>query len=649
MANAHDAFISYSHQADGELATAIENALERLAKPLLRLRAMDVFRDQTSLTASAALWPSILEHLAGSRWFILLACPASAQSPWCAKEVAWWLENRGVDTLLIVVTDGELCWDPAAPDFDWSATTALSRSLAGKVSDEPLYVDLRWARASEKASQDPRFREEIVSLAAPIRGMARDELDSADRRQLRKNKALVRSLQGGLGVVAVLALWAAGYATVQKRQAIADAVVAKSQAHASQALLNLRAAPLVALGSAIAATDLSALYPEPGVPESAVLWAMGADRPSLRPSPEADVALRQSLVLSRLRAVFQVTAGARVVQIDGSPESSIVVARMSDHSITVLDVESESVVARREPGNERLTAAFLLQSGKHVVIANEDGGVAVWQFESRSERSVGSLPPDKKPSFAITAQRDFVVWRGKTLGSLLALSDGRVTPAKTCPGMASLRAAVSAAGTVFAVQVRSTGEAFELCDVVSGRAKAAIKAATIGIVDVSISPDGRFLATASANDETVRIWDLKTGVERVVLRGHTAVPMRVAFSADSQRVAVGIADGNVSSWRLRENVSRPDQQDEIFLATGADGSIDYIQELMRGRRILTLHSSSAGQYLRLWSGPSDVDATRLGEHTGIYSAAIDVNARKTWLVTADGLTSTGFNGERQVA
>ncbi len=648
MANTHDAFISYSHQADGELATSIESGLERLAKPLLRLRAMDVFRDQTSLTASPALWPSIQEHLAGSKWFILLACPASAQSPWCAKEVTWWLENRGVDTLLIVLTDGELRWDPTASYVDWNATTALSRSVAGKVTQEPLYVDLRWARGSQDASHDPRFREEIVRIAAPIRGMARDELDSADRRQLVKNKALVRGLQGGLSLVALLALWAAAYATVQKRQAIADAVLARAQAHASQALLNARTTPQVALGSAIAATDLSALYPEPGVLESAVLWAMRADPPAMHPPPEADVALRQSIALSRLVAVFRVAEGVYAEQIDGTPETSIVVVRMSNHSITVFDAASESVVARREPGNERLTAAFLMQSGKHALIVNEKGGVAVWQFDSRSERISGSLPPDKKPAFAITPQRDVVVWRGKAGVSLLALSDGTVTQAKACPGMTSLHGAMSAAGSVLAIQNGSTRDAFELCDVMSGRIKGAIKTSTEGLVDVQLSPDGRYLATASANDETVRIWDLKAGAEREVLRGHNAVPMRLAFSADSQRLAVGVADGSISSWRLHEDVSRPNQQDEIFLATGADGSITYIQELMRGRRILTLHSTPVGQFLRLWAGSMDVDATPVGDYTEVHAATIDVNARRTWLVTAGGLSSNGFNEGHQL-
>src|SRR5688500_17380297 len=103
MAHAHDAFISYSHAADGRLAPAFQQSLEKLAKPLLRLRALNVFRDQTSLTASPALWPGIVAHLAVSQWFLLLASPASAASHWCNKEVRWWLDNRSPEKMLVLL------------------------------------------------------------------------------------------------------------------------------------------------------------------------------------------------------------------------------------------------------------------------------------------------------------------------------------------------------------------------------------------------------------------------------------------------------------------------------------------------------------------------------------------------------------------
>ena len=49
----YDAFISYNH-ADLSLAAALQEGLQHLAKPWNRRRAMEVFRDETSLPGQ--LW-----------------------------------------------------------------------------------------------------------------------------------------------------------------------------------------------------------------------------------------------------------------------------------------------------------------------------------------------------------------------------------------------------------------------------------------------------------------------------------------------------------------------------------------------------------------------------------------------------------------
>ena len=82
MATRYDAFISYSHAADGQLAPALQGALHRFAKPWHRRRALHVFRDQTSLGLTPELWPEIERALAASRYFLLLASPKAAASHW---------------------------------------------------------------------------------------------------------------------------------------------------------------------------------------------------------------------------------------------------------------------------------------------------------------------------------------------------------------------------------------------------------------------------------------------------------------------------------------------------------------------------------------------------------------------------------------
>ena len=83
----YDAFISYSHAADGRLAPALQAGLQRLAKPWYKPRALRVFRDDTGLAVNPALWDSIASALEASRFFVVLLSPEAAASPWVNREI----------------------------------------------------------------------------------------------------------------------------------------------------------------------------------------------------------------------------------------------------------------------------------------------------------------------------------------------------------------------------------------------------------------------------------------------------------------------------------------------------------------------------------------------------------------------------------
>ena len=129
----YSAFISYSHAADDRFADALQRALHRFAKPWYKLRALRIFRDQTNLSANPALWPSIEQALGESAFFLLLASPEAARSKWVRREVEHWKTTRPTQTLLLVLTDGELCWDAEHGEFDWDRTTAIPGCLAGYI------------------------------------------------------------------------------------------------------------------------------------------------------------------------------------------------------------------------------------------------------------------------------------------------------------------------------------------------------------------------------------------------------------------------------------------------------------------------------------------------------------------------------------
>ena len=214
-------FISYSHGADGKLAPAVHHALHRIAKPWYRLRTMRIFRDQTNLGASPGLWSSIESALSASEFFLFMASPSAAQSHWVQKEVAWWLTHRSAQTFLILLTEGEILWDEAKAEFDWTVTTALPTQLSKQFTEEPLYTDLRWARTVDQLSvRHSQFRGAILEVASTLLKRPKDELDGDDVQQYRKTRRLAWSGVAALAALFVAAVIAAYLATQQRNLAL---------------------------------------------------------------------------------------------------------------------------------------------------------------------------------------------------------------------------------------------------------------------------------------------------------------------------------------------------------------------------------------------------------------------------------------------
>jgi WD40 repeat protein len=69
------------------------------------------------------------------------------------------------------------------------------------------------------------------------------------------------------------------------------------------------------------------------------------------------------------------------------------------------------------------------------------------------------------------------------------------------------------------------------------------------IRQVALSPDGKYLATASA-DSSVGVHEVATGKRRHLLIGHAGPVRYVAFSPDGQALASAGADKTVRLWEM---------------------------------------------------------------------------------------------------
>jgi len=195
-------FISHASE-DLALAMRVREGLQSFNKSWKSFRATTVYLDETNLPANADIRASIEVALRNSEYFVLLASPAAANSPWVRREIEAFLESNAADRLIIVLASGSLVWLNGLQGVDWERTTALPRDLPARTfAREPKYVDLSWAADAQRLdTANPRFRAEIARLVAGSSGQSLDHLISEDVqkfRAFRRRHMLGNAVRAGL-------------------------------------------------------------------------------------------------------------------------------------------------------------------------------------------------------------------------------------------------------------------------------------------------------------------------------------------------------------------------------------------------------------------------------------------------------------------
>jgi hypothetical protein len=223
------AFISYSRQ-DKKWAEWLAAALERFPIPseLRRLewprtlndrRLQPVFRDQDELPAAANLDGRLREALMSSRFLIVVCSPASASSRWVNAEVAHFLENRGVEDILLLLVDG------TPKSATSNEPEALPQPLLA-LATEPIWIDVG-------KNGEPKSRG-VVRLAAGMLGVGFDELWRRERRRRR------RLLAASIAIIGVILAGSATLFWHQEREAASR--LQRQQEAAQQMLQDQQAA-----------------------------------------------------------------------------------------------------------------------------------------------------------------------------------------------------------------------------------------------------------------------------------------------------------------------------------------------------------------------------------------------------------------------
>jgi WD40 repeat protein len=634
---AYNAFVSYSHTADSALAAALQAALHRFAKPWYKLRALHIFRDQTNLAVNPALWTSIREALDQSLFFILLASPEAAASPWVAKEAEYWIGRNGTAHVLIVLAGGTLRWDAANGCFTPEHTNALPAGLLRSFSEEPLYLDLVWTRGggAPLRMREPRFHEAVLQLAATLHNRPKDELDGADIRSRRQ----VRLVAAG-GLIAILAtlIIAAWQYRLSHKESVQN------------------------LAARLATKSATILADNPDRTREAALLAIESDR--LSPSIEANQALRAAVSLLPAGAQFYAPEDAspeqRIRDIAFSPDGSLLAAVRDNGSTQLIDIKTHQAIGYIGPdetpaahievaadpqdnsldSNSAVSVAFN-STASMVAAGSRDGFAHVWAVsEGRELLRVFLGAPVSQVAFhpkvnqlAIASEDGHV--RIFDVAHAAAIADfrceGKIVSAAYSPA-GDLFAALSSEGPVYLFDAAhfkllrklfaggdaalnlafshdgqrlatAMGSFAFVWDVATGepllKATHAASADTLTteqwIIDAAISGDGKFLAYAAKGDRSAHIWNVTTGRQIFELK-HDSPVAAVSFNADGTKLGTGSYDGTARVWELPsgrelERASHSGGAEVVafspdgnrFAAGGIEGSVS-VSEMRRADR-----------------------------------------------------------------
>jgi WD40 repeat protein len=220
---------------------------------------------------------------------------------------------------------------------------------------------------------------------------------------------------------------------------------------------------------------------------------------------------------------------------------------------------------------------------------------------------------------------------------------------------------VSAGGSEFTPQRNGgkTSAEIKVWDVAAKAERGKLEGHTNKIFAAAFSPDGKTLATGSA-DQTIRLWNVGSMKEQSVLRGHHDAVSSLAWSRDGKLLASASWDRTVKLWdaaRGSELTTLCGTDEELLTvavspngqmvaAGGADWNLR-IWDLRSRRQQAVLRGHRGAVYCAVFSPDGKVLATGSGDETIRLWNADSGAAVKILRGHSSGITSLAFTPDSQ--
>ncbi len=360
----NNAFISYSHSADEKLSQMLQYALEKFAKPWYKVRNLNIFRDNSSLTVSPHLWTSIQNALSDSKYFIYMASPQAAASKWVQKEIKFWMDNKSIDSFIIVVTDGSLKWSDEKKSFLKTDDCCLPEFLLNEFAEEPLYVDMRNLRKQDEPSlNNIPFKNEVLKIAAKLHNKEPKDLAGDEITEHRKTIKLRNAAIFTLSILILLAAGGAWMANKKSAEALKEKNTAQANYLISEAQREVAIDPTSALKLAIVAMK-----------KNNDSFLIGITNKIYRENLFYKIIVSEEFSTANKFASFSC--------MDVSPDGNSFIVGSRDHSVRTYDL-SGKLLHEFKGHKEAITTIDYSPDGQLIATGSADGDIKLWDIKGK--------------------------------------------------------------------------------------------------------------------------------------------------------------------------------------------------------------------------------------------------------------------------
>ena len=284
----------------------------------------------------------------------------------------------------------------------------------------------------------------------------------------------------------------------------------------------------------------------------------------------------------------------RVTGVALSADGHLAISSSYDKTLKIWDVKSRRELRPIQGHTEGIIGVAVSSDRQRAVTASDDHTLKIWALEGGNElislqghtNAVMGVAWTEDGQQVISASSDktLIVWHvesGRKLNELRGHSLGVTDVALSRDG----RKAVSA----------SYDNTLIVWDLDHGHVLYTLRGHSGAVTGIALSADGKW-AVSSSYDRTLKFWDIESGCEIRTLRGHSAWIKGTKLSADGQRVA-SFDDNTVRIWDVKSNQELHIIEAPSFIGMAIDTN---------GRKIVSASNDST---LRIWDVESGMPIT----------------------------------------